>query len=159
MKGLLVYDSVYGNTERIAQAIGNALGAQNDIRLLRVGDVQRVNLADLNLLVVGSPTQQFRATPAIKQFIGSIRKGELDGVQVTAFDTRLGMEDMPSPILPPFVRIFGYAAKPIAAALVGKGGKLVASPEGFWVKGMEGPLKEGELERAARWAGQIARKG
>jgi len=156
MKALLVYDSVYGNTERIAQAIGHVLGVRNEIRVLRVGDVKPTDLANLNLLIVGSPTQRFRATPAIKQFIAGIRQGELNGVQVTAFDTRLGMEDMPSPILPPFVRIFGYAAKPIAASLVNKGGKLRMPPEGFLVKGMEGPLKEGELERAARWAEQMA---
>jgi flavodoxin len=156
MKILLVFDSLYGNTEKIAEAIGNALGARNGIHLLRVGDVKPADLANIDLLIVGSPTQQFRASPAIKKFIGGIRKGELNGVQVAAFDTRLGMNDMPSRILPPFVKIFGYAAKPIADALVSKGGKLVASPEGFLVKGMEGPLKDGELERAARWAEQIA---
>ena len=152
MKALLICDSVYGNTERIAQAIGNVLGVQNEIRVRRVSDIKPTDLANLNLLIVGSPTQQFRGTPAIKKFIGGIRKGELNNVQVAAFDTRLGMDDMPSPILPPFVRIFGYAAKPIADALVSKGGKLIASPEGFMFKAMEGPLKDGELERAARWA-------
>ena len=159
MKVLLVYDSVYGNTERIAQAIGNVLGARNEIRVLRVSDFKPTDLANLSLLIVGSPTQQFRATPAIKKFIGGIRKGELNGVQVAAFDTRFTMEDMPSPILPPFVRVFGYAAKPIADALVSKGGKLVASPEGFLVKGMEGPLKEGELERAVRWVDACSTHG
>lgn len=152
MKVLLVYDSVYGNTERIAQAIGNVLGGRNEIYVRRVGDVKPIDLAHLDLLIVGSPTQRFRATPAIKKFIDGIRKRELNGVRVTAFDTRLGMEDMPSPILPPFVRIFGYAAKPMAASLVSKGGKLLTPPEGFLVDGMEGPLKDGELERAARWA-------
>ena len=152
MKTLLVYDSIYGNTERIAQAIGKALGARNEMRILRATDVEPTDLATLNLLIVGSPTQQFRASPAMKKFLSEIRKGELNNVQVTAFDTRLEMEDMPSRILPPFVKIFGYAAKPMADALVSKGGKLIASPEGFLVKGMEGPLKDGELERAARWA-------
>ncbi|MGE5261754.1 MAG: flavodoxin family protein [Acidobacteriota bacterium] len=152
MQALVVYDSVYGNTERVAHAIGNILAARNEIRVRRVGDVHSTDLANLNLLIVGSPTQQFRATPAIKKFIGGIRKGELKNVQVAAFDTRLGMEDMPSRILPPFVKIFGYAAKPISDSLVNKGGKLVTPPEGFLVKGMEGPLKEGELERAATWA-------
>jgi flavodoxin len=155
MKVLLVYDSVYGNTERIAQAIGNVLGARNEIHVRRVGDVKPTDLANLDLLIVGSPTQRFRATPAIKKFIDGIRKRELNGVRVTTFDTRLGMEDMPSPILPTFVRIFGYAAKPMADSLVDKGGKLIASPEGFLVEGMEGPLKDGELERAARWAEQL----
>jgi flavodoxin len=158
MKVLLIYDSVYGNTERIAQAIGNVLGARNEIRVLRVGNVKSSDLANLDLLIVGSPTQQFRATKAIKKFIGGIRKGELNGVQVTAFDTRLGIDEMPSRILPPFVRIFGYAAKPIADSLKSKGGKLIAPPEGFLVKGMEGPLKDGELERAALWAEKLANR-
>ncbi len=152
MKALLIYDSVYGNTEKIAQAIGNVLRAQNETQVLRIGDFKSTDWKNVNLLIVGSPTQQFRATPTIKKFLGSLRKGELNGIQVAAFDTRLGMEDLPSRILPPFVKIFGYAAKPIADALVSKGGKLAASPEGFLVKGMEGPLKEGELERAAQWA-------
>jgi flavodoxin I len=48
--------------------------------------------------------------------------------------------------------VFGYAAGRIARNLKGKGGTLVASPEGFFVTGTKGPLREGELERAAGWA-------
>jgi DNA-binding CsgD family transcriptional regulator len=47
------------------------------------------------------------------------------------------------------VGIFGYAAGKIAGSLKTKGGTLILSPEAFFVKGKEGPLKEGELERAA----------
>jgi hypothetical protein len=50
------------------------------------------------------------------------------------------------------VKLFGYAAKPIAYKLEKKGGSLVIPPEGFLVKASEGPLKDGELERAADWA-------
>lgn len=156
MKALVVYDSLYGNTERIAQAIGSALSTRCPADVRRVGDVKPGDLAGLDLLIVGSPTQQFRATKAIKAFLTGIRNDELKGVHVAAFDTRFAMEDMPSRILPPFVRIFGYAAKPMADDLVKKGGKLAAAPEGFFVKQMEGPLKDGELERAARWAEQVA---
>ena len=53
------------------------------------------------------------------------------------------------------VNFFGYAAKPIANRLQKKAGALIAAPEGFIVKGKEGPLKEGELERAAQWARQL----
>ena len=155
MKTVVVYDSVYGNTEKIAQAIGQVLRAQSETQVIRIAQVKPMNLKSATLLIVGSPTQRFRATPAIKTFLARIGKGELNGVQVATFDTRLGLEDMPSRILPPFVKIFGYAAKPIADALVSKGGKLIASPEGFLVKGMEGPLKDGELERAAQWATRI----
>jgi len=56
-----------------------------------------------------------------------------------------------------FVRLFGYAAKPIAEKLKGKGGKPTIPPEGFFVKGMEGPLEEGEIERATSWAKEIVK--
>jgi hypothetical protein len=48
--------------------------------------------------------------------------------------------------------VFGYAAGRIANNLKKKGSTLIASPEGFFVTGGQGPLKEGELERAAAWA-------
>jgi len=54
------------------------------------------------------------------------------------------------------VKLFGYAAEPIAKRLGRKGGELAVTPEGFLVEGTEGPLKEGELERAAAWAERIA---
>jgi hypothetical protein len=54
------------------------------------------------------------------------------------------------------VKLFGYAAKPIADRLKKKGGELTIPPEGFLVKGTEGPLKEGELERAADWAKSLS---
>ena len=53
------------------------------------------------------------------------------------------------------VNVFGYAAEPIGDKLEGKGGEPVISPEGFYVDGTEGPLTEGELERAADWARHI----
>jgi hypothetical protein len=46
----------------------------------------------------------------------------------------------------------GYAASTIAKMLQKKGGKLFFAPEGFFVTGEQGPLKEGELERATEWA-------
>jgi hypothetical protein len=54
-----------------------------------------------------------------------------------------------------FVRLFGYAAKPISKGLGKKGGEAVVPPEGFFVEGMEGPLMEGELGRAEEWARTI----
>jgi hypothetical protein len=73
-------------------------------------------------------------------------------VRVAAFDTRIAIEDVDNAVLPTFIKVFGYAAKPIADLLQKKGGELSLPPEGFIVKDTEGPLKEGELERAAEWA-------
>ncbi len=153
MKALVVYDSVFGNTEQVAQAMGAALGA--DVAVVRVGEVAPERLAGLDALLVGSPTRAFSPTPAIKNWLKSLAPNSLRGIKVAAFDTRIALSDVNSRILPVFVKLFGYAAEPIGARLVKKGGTQAMPPEGFFVKGTEGPLKDGELERAADWAKQI----
>lgn len=157
MKALVVYDSAFGNTEKIAQAIGGALGSPGEVETVRVGDVKPEQLTGLTLLVVGSPTQKFSPLASINRFLKEIPHGGLQGVKVAAFDTRIPESQIEEiRILAFFVRIFGYAAKPIAKRLEKRGGELVAPPEGFYVADTEGPLLEDELERAADWARQIA---
>jgi flavodoxin len=151
MKMLVICDSVYGNTEKIAQVITEALAAHGDARLLRVADVQPDDLVGLDLLIVGSPTHAFNSTPVIKTMITNIPKHGLEGVLVTAFDTRIAVEDVDSTVLGGMINLFGYAARPIAHRLEKHGGTVVTPPEGFYVEGKEGPLKEGEVERAAHW--------
>jgi len=156
MKAMVVYDSAFGNTEKVAQAIGQALGSQGDIEVVRVGNVKPEQMAGMTLLIVGSPTQKFRPLGTITGFLKGIPDGKLKGVKVAAFDTRAtegAIEKVR--ILAFFVKIFGYAAKPIADRLVKKGGDLTVPPEGFYVADTEGPLLEGELERAADWAKRI----
>jgi flavodoxin len=155
MKVLVIYDSVFGNTEQIAQAIGSALGSQKYVEILRVSNVKPEQLTGLKLLIVGSPTRGFRPTEAITNFLKRIPINGLKGVKVAAFDTRISMSDIGSSALRFLVKTGGYAAKPIADRLKKRGGDLIMPPEGFFVKGTEGPLKEGELERAADWAKQI----
>ncbi len=151
VKTLIVYDSFFGNTERIAQAIGQALGGGESVTTLRVGEVKPDHLRGLTTLIVGSPTRAFRPTKAIKDFLKGIPANGLKGVKVMAFDTRASLADVNSKLLTRLVKIFGYAAQPIADKLVKKGGRLGTPPEGFFVKDSEGPLKDGELERAAEW--------
>jgi flavodoxin len=152
MKALVVYDSVFGNTEKVAQAMGQALGSHAEAQALRVGDVKAEDMTGLGALIVGSPTRAFSPTPAIKKWLRSLPSSSLKGIKVAAFDTRISVEDVDSAILNFLVKIFGYAAKPIGDRLTKKGGGLGMPPEGFLVDGTEGPLKEGELERAADWA-------
>jgi flavodoxin len=155
MKALVVYDSVFGNTEQVAREIGKALEAGGNVQTPRVTEVDMDQLSGLELLVVGSPTRGFRPTEGITQFLKSLPEGRLNGVKVAAFDTRIDMEDIKSPILRFLVKKGGYAAPSIAKRLQRAGGRPVAPPEGFAVKGTEGPLKQGELERAAEWAGRF----
>ena len=156
MNALVVYDSLFGNTERIAQAIGDALAAQADVQTLRIGDVKPEHLTGLNLLIVGSPTHGGRPTPALKAWLQALAPNSLAGINVAAFDTRIPT-DGANWFVNLIVKFFGYAAQPLAKSLTDKGGTQVIQPQGFIVTGREGPLKEGELERAAAWAQQIVK--
>jgi flavodoxin I len=155
MKTLVVYDSFFGNTEKVAQAIGAAAGAEGEVAVLRVGEVRDRHLAGLDLLLVGSPTRAFRPSPAIKDWLKSLPPHGLDGVAIAAFDTRLDVAQVNSRLLTLLARLFGYAARPMADGLVRKGGRQAVPPEGFIVEGSEGPLTDGELERATAWAQQV----
>ena len=156
MKALIVYDSVFGNTEQVAQAIGEALGLPEQVETLRVNQAAPTRLAGATLLIVGSPTRGFRPTEAVMKFLDAIPQYGLIGTRVAAFDTRISARDIDNRLLNLLVRLFGYAAQPIANKLVKKGGTLVTPPEGFYVKGSEGPLKDGERDRALEWARTIA---
>jgi flavodoxin len=156
MNALVVYDSVFGNTELVAFAIRDSLGSE--VEALRVGDVRHGQLQGLEYLIVGSPTRAFNPTKAITSFLKGIPGGSLRGVKVAAFDTRIDPKDVNSKVLNFFVKFMGYAAKPIGNRLQKKGGALVVPPEGFFVNDTEGPLRKGELERAAAWAKQIIEK-
>jgi flavodoxin I len=143
MKALIVYDSVYGNTEKIARAITEAITPSGEAKALRAGEANASELASIDLLIVGSPTHGGRPTPAIQDFLNKVALPSLKGINVAAFDTRSQAK---------LARIFGNAAGRIAGHLTRKGGVVVASPAGFFVTGTKGPLKEGELERAGAWA-------
>lgn len=152
MKSLIVYDSVFGNTEQIALSIGNSLGSKENVVILQVSAIKSEQLVGLDLLIVGSPTRAFRPTKAISGFLNKIPSNSLKGIKVAAFDTRMFADNVNPRIVKLFMKLFGYAAKPIADKLKKKGGDLLVPPEGFFVKDSEGPLKDNELERAANWA-------
>jgi flavodoxin len=155
MKILVVYDSVFGNTEKIARAIGAALGMPGDVETQSVNQVSAEKLGGLDLLVVGSPTRGFRPTEAVSKLLKALPKDQLAGIRVATFDTRIALETINSAIFRFIVDKSGYAAGKIANILKKKGGNLVAPPEGFIVTASEGPLKPGEIERAAEWARKI----
>lgn len=152
-KILVVYDSYFGNTEKIAKEIGKTL--RDDIPVNRPSDVPDVKLSELDFLIIGAPTRAFRPSDAIKDFLKTIPSGALKGVKVASFDTRMDPKDVGNPILKLMASLFGYAAEPIAKSLVKKGGELIGKPKGFVVLDSEGPLREGEIERASEWADSL----
>ncbi|HEX7392055.1 MAG TPA: flavodoxin domain-containing protein [Thermoplasmata archaeon] len=146
MRVTVVYDSVYGNTEKVAKAIGAAIAGE--VRVAKVGEVSASGLQDADLLVLGSPTLGGRPTEPMQGFLASLSEAQLKGKKAAAFDTRYAGR---------FVKVFGFAAEKMSESLTAKGATLVAPPQPFIVTGKKGPLKEGELERAASWAKEISK--
>lgn len=87
MKALVVYDSVYGNTEKVARAIAGAIAGE--VTVLHAGEVNPSEIESVDLLVVGAPTQGGRATMAINEFLGKVSETAVKGTKVATFDTRL----------------------------------------------------------------------
>jgi flavodoxin I len=141
MKALVVYDTTYSNTEKIAKAIGAAL--TGDVKVLRAAEANTADFASFDLIVIGSPTYGGRPMPSIADLMNKISESAIKGKNVAAFDTRITSK---------IVKLFGFAADRIAKNLKDKGANLVAPAEAFYVMGKEGPLKDGEPERAAAWA-------
>ena len=154
MKALIVYDSKFGNTEKIARAIGDAITPLGEAQVVKTSDAKAAELSSIDFLIVGSPTHAGGATRATKEFLRRIPANALKNVRVASFDTRFSAKDkgVGARIV---LGIFRYAAGRIATILEYKGGYLAVEPKGFIVENGEGPLKKGELERAATWAKKI----
>jgi len=149
MKILLVFDTVQGNTDKIARAMASAL-IPFDVKLMRPGEVTPADFQFVDWLIVGSPTMGGRPTRAMQSFLSGLSGNTLNNINAVAFDTRLTAG---------WVKIFGYAAGRIAGSLESKGAKLAAPPEGFFILDSKGPLKEGELERAGEWIRAVIMPG
>lgn len=160
MKALVIYDSKFGNTERIARSIGEGLAAAYEVEVRHVGQVTAADVNGLDVLVVGSPTQGLNSTEVMRSFLATLPDGGLRGVRVAAFDTRIAIDDIKSGAARLAMRVFlhRYAAKPIAQVLEAKGGLRALEPEGFYVSDTEGPLRAGELERAVAWGRSLAER-
>jgi flavodoxin I len=152
MKSLILYDSYFGCTEKIAKSIENSLQNYDKVELCQIRKATQQMLEGLNFLIIGSPTRGFRPSKSVIDFLNSIPSKSLKGVKAASFDTRIELETIKSGILRYIVDKSGYAAKTISKTLKKKGAEIIAAPEGFIVTGEQGPLKEGEIERAREWA-------
>ena len=153
MKALIVFDSVYGNTQQIAETMGKILKNEYSIEVISAADVKEDQLADLEVLFIGSPTHGGRFTEAIQNFLAVLSTIQLEGVKIATFDTRTSSKG----IFGWLERRFGHAAPRIAKNVESHGKTLIGDPEGFIVSGRKGPLREGELERAEIWVKEILR--
>jgi flavodoxin len=146
MKTLVVYFSKFGNTQQVAEAIAIRMQALGPVQTISSDELTVDDLQDVDLVVMGSPTHNMNLPKAVKPVFESLPRRVLPGTPVAAFDTSYKM----SWWLNQFT-----ASKRLARKLRKLGGKLVVPPEIFHVTQREGPLYEGEIERARVWAASI----
>jgi flavodoxin len=154
MRSIVAYYTRYGNTRRVAEAIGEVLAGAGEARTVPVDELDVDGLEDVNLLVVGSPTHYQSLPKEVRAVLDEWPKRSLRGVQVAAFDTSL---EAWGPLM------WMTAAHRLLSELRKLGGKKVAGPETFLVERGKAPesgerqdaLREGELERAKTWAADL----
>jgi flavodoxin len=144
MKSLVTYATRHGNTRAIAEAIAAALAASGQVLIADVNDVDHID-PEIDLIVVGGPTEGHGMTGPVIDFFDRMAPGALAGIAAAAFDTRLRWPRVLS----------GSAAAAITNRLRHAGANLVREPESFLVT-MKPELESGEVERAAAWATALA---
>jgi len=150
MKIVIIYDSVFGNTQKLAEEMGEVLKG-NKVDILKPAQATSSIIEKADVVIVGSPTRAFNPTKEISAFLKSIPAKYLKGKKALAFDTRMNIEEMNSKVFNFFEKVFGYAGENIEKSLMKKGADMLLPHEGFFVKDSEGPLADGELERAKNW--------
>jgi hypothetical protein len=160
---LLVYESMFGGTRRVADAIADGLTSSADCTVVEVAHAPTVIGRDVDLLVVGAPTHAFGlSTPdtrreaqtettypvlspefGVREWLAALEVHS-GTTRTAAFDTRVKQRWVP-----------GSAAHRIAHALSHKGLAPAAEPTSFRVEGKTGPLLAGELDRAREWGAAL----
>jgi hypothetical protein len=142
MNTLIVYDSLFGNTEQLAVAMARGLAAHGPSRSAHVNETPFTQLRDVDLLFLGCPTQQWNLTPDMKVWLERAPVETLRGPRIACFDTRLRIP----------LWIGRHAAPLMARTLRRRGIALTAAPEGFLVRDRDRRLEAGEVARAVAWA-------
>ena len=159
MKTLVIFDSEFGNTERLAKVIARKLGADAPLWAADGAAKAALEQRDWDLLVVGGPTQNHTVSPTMRALLEGVPQGALKDAHVAVFDTRYRMARF----------LTGSAADWIATRLDRAGAALVVAPESYFVERDAPPpgeqrrhdhkrLEVGEEERAQAWANALAAK-
>lgn len=172
MKVLVIYESMYSNTHVVANSIASGLSSCGEVELGSVADTEPESVTDVDVLVVGGPTHMHgmsRSTtrkaaaqvaadddnvdiepgaegPGLREWFRRLPDGK--GKRGAAFDTRAEGSAL----------VYGSAAKGIARRLRHSSYRPITDPESFFIDESEGPLKDGEVDRARRWGAELAAK-
>lgn len=147
MRALVLYDSKFGNTERIAEEIALVLQETVPTRLASVADVGDCAkaLEGIDLLVLGGPTHRHGVSAPLLETLECLERWAFGGIRVAVFDTRVHGARL----------LTGSAAARLARLVRRRGAWLVVPPASFIVGSAEGPLERGEVEHAREWALEV----
>ncbi len=144
-KAVVVYESKYGNTKTVAEAIAEGLreGGVGDVHVLHVGAATPSELAAYDAIILGSPNHVGGATRTIKKLISSL--GALSGKLIAVFDTYMG-KDVDKAVNKMLTQLNEKAP----------GLEVITPGLSVLVTGMKGPIADGELERSKAFGGTLA---
>lgn len=163
LKALVIYESMFGNTRAVAEAVTVGLRTSAEVTLVEVGAGPHTIPGDIDLVVVGGPTHAFgmsrpstrqsaveqgadpqaTAHSGLREWIAGVAAPE--GLPTAAFDTKVAKPHLP-----------GSAAKSAERKLRHRGFTQLVHPESFLVTGTTGDLLDGELDRARIWGETLA---
>jgi flavodoxin len=163
MKALVVYESMWGNTEEVARAVAAGLGETLDVEVAEVGRAPAEPGDDIALVVAGGPTHAFSMTrpstradaveqgaphdagTGLREWLEALPSGR-HPQRLATFDTRVDkVRHLP-----------GSAAKKAAKTGRKHGYQAAARAQSFYVHDTAGPLLDGELDRAEEWGRELA---
>jgi flavodoxin len=141
-RALLVYESKYGNTKRIAEAIAEGIRQAGDIecKLVVPAEAQPDELLRYDAILFGSPNHMQEPSRGVTGFIDRAASVDLRGKLSAAFDTYMGANKGVA---------VGKLQRKIREKL--RGLKLVAEGFSAEVKSRTGPLVDGEIPRAQQF--------
>ena len=155
MRGIVVYDTSYGNTKKIAETIAETLKESGiEVDIFHIKEAKKLSTKDYDFLILGSPTKFGTMSFAVKSFLSKIKSEEWMNKPFTAFDTE-------NPENIEHARIENKewsAAEKIAERLKEKKLNQLLPVLKAQVLGWKGPLVEGEIERTKNYAKELAAK-
>jgi menaquinone-dependent protoporphyrinogen IX oxidase len=155
MKGIVVYDTSYGNTKKIAETLAETLKELGiEVDLFYVKDVKKLNGEDYDFLVLGSPTKFGTMSFTIKFFLGKVKSEEWANKSFASFDT-----ENPENVEQARIQKKEWsAAEKIAEKLREKKMNQLLPVLKALVLGQKGPLVEGEIDRTKDYARELVAK-
>ena len=155
MKGIVIYDTSYGNTKKIAETVAETLKESGiEVNLFYVKDVKKLSAKDYSFLIIGSPTKFGTMSLTVRFFLGKVKSEEWINKSFATFDT-----ENPENIERSRIEKKEWsAAEKIAEKLREKKMKQLLPVLKALVLGQKGPLVKGEVERTKDYAKQLANK-